>query len=383
MIVSVIANFLRWKETAKVAERVAAAGALSRAYVQRALTLEQAMAAEAALTLLLEDPSPKVRLAMSEALCMSSRAPLEVIAALASDQREIASPIILHSPLLTETDLIDLAASTGIADIQVMVASRMHVSAKVIAVLAEVGCAKACAALVANTSVHIAPENMRRIAERHGNDGPLRTALLASRSLPADCRHMLLRQVSETLGSSSFVTGVLGIAAAAKVADAARMKASLSLAADDAHEGEQAALVERMCAAGELTSSFLTRTVAYRRTGFFASALARLTNVRHARVKELLERGSERALVSLFRRAGLHEVTHPPLLSAIKLIRDIDAGRRTAGPQELAWTMMQALEGSSTGCEQERTALTSLLRRIFLEELRHNARSQAWSLAAA
>ncbi|MFC6491254.1 hypothetical protein ACFP9U_25150, partial [Nitratireductor sp. GCM10026969] len=74
-----IKHFLKWVGTAKVSERAAAAAALARAYSQKQLAFEDRMAAEAALTLLLDDPSAKVRLALSETLSLSRCAPAQVV----------------------------------------------------------------------------------------------------------------------------------------------------------------------------------------------------------------------------------------------------------------------------------------------------------------
>ncbi|MGC9587658.1 UNVERIFIED_CONTAM: hypothetical protein PVV62_27785, partial [Salmonella enterica subsp. enterica serovar Rissen] len=61
----VVPHFLKWVGTARVSERAAAASALARAYVNRDLPFEDRCAAEAALTLLLDDASSKVRAAMA------------------------------------------------------------------------------------------------------------------------------------------------------------------------------------------------------------------------------------------------------------------------------------------------------------------------------
>ena len=109
----VVPHFLKWVGTARVSERAAAASALARAYVNRDLPFEDRCAAEAALTLLLDDASSKVRAAMAEALSMSHHAPVQIIAALASDQPEVASLVLARSPLLTDawgtTDLVQPA----------------------------------------------------------------------------------------------------------------------------------------------------------------------------------------------------------------------------------------------------------------------------------
>src|SRR6185369_12015894 len=107
----VVSHFLKWVYTAKVAERSAAAAALARAYVGHDMPFEDRCAAEAALTLLLDDPSWKVRRAMAETLSMSPHAPLQIINALASDQAEVAAVVLSRSPLLSDADLVDRVAT--------------------------------------------------------------------------------------------------------------------------------------------------------------------------------------------------------------------------------------------------------------------------------
>ena len=112
----VVSHFLKWVHTAKVNERAAAAAALARAYVGHDLPFEDRCAAEAALTLLLDDPSAKVRKAMAEALALSHHAPPQIVSALASDQPEVASVVLARSPLLTDADLIERVASGADGD---------------------------------------------------------------------------------------------------------------------------------------------------------------------------------------------------------------------------------------------------------------------------
>ena len=60
--------FFRWSETAKAADRAKAANALGRAYLQSPLSDEDRRSTCVAMTYLLDDPSPKVRLAVAETL---------------------------------------------------------------------------------------------------------------------------------------------------------------------------------------------------------------------------------------------------------------------------------------------------------------------------
>ncbi|WP_312798521.1 DUF2336 domain-containing protein [Tianweitania sp.] len=371
----VVAHFLRWIDTARVCERAAAAAALARAYIDGTLEFEDRCAAEAALTLLLDDPSSKVRLAMAEALSMSRKAPPQIIAALAADQLEVATLVLGRSPLLTDADLIDRFAVAP-TPVQCVVAGRAWVGISLAAAIAEVGEAEACIALLQNPGADIAAVSFRRMVERFGDRADLREAMLGLADLPSDCRHLLLVQLGETLGRSPFLLGVMGEARAARMAREACTKASLTLI-DRTRSEEHPALIEHLRLRGELTTGFLLRSVAAGKIDFFGAALVALTNQSDRHVGALLARGRDVALCALMRSAGLPTNLQPVITSALAVWRDVANGKRVAGTQEVTWEMLQALKDDPTG------EAASLIRRIHLEALRENARHHARAIAAA
>ncbi len=372
----VVSHFLRWIDTAKVADRAAAAAALASAYVGRELPFEDRCAAEAALTFLLDDPSPKVRQALAEVLSMSMRAPLQVIAALAADQPEISSLVVARSPLLTDADLVERVAS-GPVSIQKLIADRPVVSMSLAAAIAEVGEAEACAVLVRNYGAEIASLSFRRIAERFGHDARVREALVADPRLPADCRHLLLVKLGEMLKASPLVMALMGPARAERVTKEACVRASLGIIETTRAE-EHVALVEHLRLRGDLTTSFMIRVLAHGKVDFFGAALVVLTGRDQPRVRALLSGGQDLALIALFRTAGLADATHAIILRALKIWREVANGRRVAGAQEVSWLMLKELGGQSAEGE-----LATLVKSIHLEALRDNARGHALAIAAA
>lgn len=372
----VVSHFLKWIGTARVAERMAAATALAHAYIDVELQFEDRCAAEAALTLLLDDPSSKVRLAMAEALSMSHHAPIQVIAALASDQPEVSGLVLARSPLLSDADLIDRVA-TGQRATQKLIADRPVVSMSLAAAIAEIGEADACAALLANSGAEIASLSFRRMAERHGHLPTVREALIADIRLPADCRHMLLVKLGETLKTSPLVVALMGAARAERITRDACMKASLTLI-EGIRTEEHAALIEHLRLRGDLTASFIIRTIAHGKVDFFGSALVALTRQSEPRVRALLASGHDLALHALFRSAGLAVATHAILLRALKVWREVANGRRLAGVQEVTWLMLKELGGQSAEGD-----LAGLVKSIHLHALRENAREHALAIAAA
>src|SRR5262245_5073185 len=107
----IVRQFLRWIQTAPPGDRAEATSALARAYLYSDLTDDDRLAADAAMTVLLDDPSPLVRLALAEALGSAPEAPHGVIIGLAHDQPDIATVVIGRSPVLCDAELVDLMAA--------------------------------------------------------------------------------------------------------------------------------------------------------------------------------------------------------------------------------------------------------------------------------
>ena len=224
----VVHHFLKWLDTARVAERAAAAAALARAFIGHDLPFEDRCAAEAALTLLLDDPSPKVRLSLADALSLSHKSPVHVVRALAEDQPDIAAMILARSPLIDDSILIDRVARGG-GEIQALVAMRPRLSHAVAAAIAEVGEAAACVELLANSGAAIAQLSFRRMCERLGHVAEVREALLSHGGLPSDCRHLLLVKLGETLKAFPLILASMGRARAEKFTQEACQRAVLTL----------------------------------------------------------------------------------------------------------------------------------------------------------
>lgn len=372
----VVSHFLRWIETARVAERAAAAGALGRAYVNRDLPFEDRCAAEAALTMLLDDPSAKVRAALAEALAHSPHAPIQVVSVLAGDQPEVAAYVIARSPLLTDADLIDHVAAAGGA-VQSLIAARPVVSMELAAAIAEVADAEACAVLIDNGGASIAALSFRRLAERHGHVSRVRAALLADARLPSDCRHLLLVKLGEALRTSPLVTKLIAPARAERLVNDACARSLVGLI-ERTPAAEHAALIAHLRLGGHLTVGLLVRAVAQGAIDFFGAALVALGAAAPERVSALLAGGGDVALSAAFRRAGLTEELHPVLARALRVWREVATGKRIAGTQEVSWLMLDAF-----GNGKAEDGIAALLKTIHLEALRENARGHALAIAAA
>ncbi|MEA2934746.1 MAG: hypothetical protein QOD74_1392, partial [Variibacter sp.] len=143
----IVRDFLQWVRTAPAVARADATAALARAYLYSDLSPDDRAAAEGAMLMLLDDASPLVRRALAVTLAGSGDAPPAIVLALASDQPEIATPVLRRSPLLLDVDLVD-AVGKGEPVVQAAIATRTNLPISVAAAIAEVGSAEACLLLV-------------------------------------------------------------------------------------------------------------------------------------------------------------------------------------------------------------------------------------------
>jgi hypothetical protein len=147
---------------------------------------------------------------------------------------------------------------------------------------------------------------------------------------------------------------------------------------DGTRMDEHPALVEHLRLAGEITASFIVRTVAHGKIDFFGSLLAALTGKAVARVTAILASGRDVTVAALLRSAGISASLHAVVLAALKIWRDVANGKRIAGAQEVSWFMLREL-----GEQPANPELATLIKSIHLDTLRENARGHALAIAAA
>ncbi|MDB5525219.1 MAG: hypothetical protein JWM58_2982 [Rhizobium sp.] len=299
----IIQTFIRWADTAKSIDRARAANALGRAWLQSDMDNEERQAALMALTWLLDDPSPKVRLALAEAIADADNAPRSLILPLAADQPEIACHIIARSPILSDVDLVDLAAR-GDGVTRALIASRFIVTQPVCAAIAEIGDVAEIEAMLDNPGAIVSRHSLRRISERLGSDAGIRELLLSREELPADARHLLAVSISEALSECGLIRHVIGDLRFERIKREACETTTVALASE-ASATDIPALIDHLRRDGRLTPNFLMQALCTGRVDFFASAMVNLSGLADKRVRSILADGRFHAMRALFESAGL------------------------------------------------------------------------------
>lgn len=369
----IVRQFLQWVRQAPPGERAEATSALARAYLYSDLSADDLAAAEGAMVMLLDDPSPLVRRALAEVFASAQKAPRVVVHALALDQTDVALPVLSRSPLLVEDDLVDLVA-TGHTEVQIAIAGRVLLPRALAAAIAEVGTAEACLTLLENTDADIATFSLGRIVERFGHLAPVRENLLTRDDLPMAMRQTLLSMLSKALAGFVAARQWLGPEHAEYATKEACEKATVALAADTPYE-EVGALVQHLRESGQLTAGMILRALLSGNVVLFEESLAELSGLPIDRVTGYIHDKNISGFRALYEKAGLPDVAYPAFREALAAIRDGVLLGEQGGASRLKRRMVERVLSvcSYERCE-DAASLLALLRRFAVEAAREEAR---------
>jgi uncharacterized protein (DUF2336 family) len=377
----IVREFLQWVRAAPAAERGDASAALARAYLYSDLSHDDRAAAEGALIMLLDDPSPIVRAELARALAFSEEAPPNVIFALANDQPEIASWVLEHSPLLLDTDLVEIIA-TGTAPAHMAIAKRTNLPSPASAALAEVASAEVCLVLLENPNAEIVAFSLSRISERFGHLAAIRETMLARQDVTAAVRQTLLLKLSDTLAGFVSARAWLAHDRAERVAREACEKATVALAAvSPGHE--LAPLIRHLRDSKQLSAGLMLRALLSGNVEMFLAALAELCELPIARVSALVYDKDSSSFRAVFDKAGFPGASYPVFRAALDAM--YEAGFGVSGATGLKRRIVERV--LSRCAEEEITVdlgpLLTLLRRFASEAAREEARAFCRELVGA
>jgi uncharacterized protein (DUF2336 family) len=376
----IVRQFIGWIRTAPAGERAEATRALARAWLISDLSEDDRAAAEGALLMLLDDPSPLVRQTMAQVFARSAEAPAAIVQALSLDQPSIALPVLEHSPLLIDADLVDIVA-TGNSETQCAIARRLHLPVSVSAAIAEVGSAAAALELIENAHAELPPFSWDRIVERHGHLAAIRESMLVLEGLPAATRAALVAKLSDTLTQFVVARNWLSADRAGRIAKEARERSTVNIAARSYGE-DMHGLVAHLRATGQLTAGLILRALLSGNLELFDASLAELSGLPLARVSALLHDRGGASLQALLVRAGLPESTFAAFRVALEVSHENGYVDTIDGAARLRRRMVERV---LTHCETDRQAaepLLILLRRFATESAREEARTFCEELVA-
>lgn len=285
--------------------------------------------ADAVLELLVRDGEPKVRRALAEAVATSASLPHAVAVRLATDEPDVARPLLERSPVLTEDDLAEVVR-THAAPHAVAVAARSHVSEGLADLLADTGEPEVIAALVGNDGAELSAGTLERIRTGHSDDSAIQDRLLQRHNLPLAVIDGSLAAIGERVGWPVISQRCMSKAEARQLMARLRDCATLAMDADAPRDPSIERQLHHRLTTAALGPEDLLAFLRDGEIGQLEIGLAVLADVDPVRARRLLYSADNRGLAALCARARFGV----PHYVALRMVMDLaERGLEGADPE--------------------------------------------------
>ena len=254
---------------------------------------------------LTRDVEMAIRIALAERLADDTSAPHDLILLLVDDTIEVARPLILRSPLLTEKDALRLVAqaSTGHKE---AVAGRSHIGIPVTDALVSCDAESVLVALVRNATARISETAYQTLVERSRAITGLQEPLISRADLPVELANTMSAWVSDALKihiANNFPMAPKRVTAA--LSEAMDVLSHAPAGPKDPPADGAQKLIEKLAASGQLKAGFLMRVLSQGQIDLFDLAFSRLLHVDLQRFRHIFyEQGVQRVALAC-RAAGI------------------------------------------------------------------------------
>jgi len=271
---------------------------------------------------LTRDVEMAIRIALAERLADDASAPHDLILLLVDDSIEVARPLILRSPLLTEKDTLRLIAEGGVAH-QEAVAGRAHISIPVTDALVRCEAESVLVALVRNATARISEAAYQTLVDRSRAIPILQEPLAQRPDLPVELANRMCAWVSDAL--KVYITNNYKISV--KQVDQALVAATDVLSREPAGPKDPPAdsaqkLIEKLAASGQLKAGFLMRVLSQGQIDLFDLAFARLLQIELGRFRRLFYDDGVHQMAMACRAAGIDKSVFATVFNLSRQARD-------------------------------------------------------------
>ncbi|MFT3726545.1 MAG: DUF2336 domain-containing protein [Terricaulis sp.] len=304
-------------------DRAQAAHKICRCIDDAELSPEERAHAESIMAIMAQDAAVLVRRALSVALKNSPKLPRDIANKLAQDVETIALPIILNSPVLTDSDLVEIVRSCPPSK-QVAVASRETLSVEVTGAISEFAVSSAVERALANDNALFDEEGYEIALDRFSGVSAITAAMVHRNELPVSVTEKLVSIVTGELFDHLVNHHELPPQIAIDLAMGARERATIDIVEQAARQKDLGRFVQQLNLNGRLTPSLIMRGLCLGHMSFVEHAMAELAGLSHHRMWLLMNDSGPLGLKAAFDRAGLPPRLFPSFRAAIEVYHSID-----------------------------------------------------------
>lgn len=323
------------------AARADTAAKVARAYSAPTLSETERQLAQAIVAALSRDAELRVRQSLAEHIKDNPDLPSEIAIRLARDVAAVAVPVLRHSPIFSDEELIELLQAVS-PQHQMAIAGRARVSAAVSDALVSHGAEPAVAVLMGNRGAEVSAPMMERALDRFPDSRALGEALARRPGVPPKFVARLVALVSDELRETLITRYRIPPAMAADMMMQMRERSLLGLLGEGAAPASLADLTYDLYRRGQLSPGLLLRALAGGDTAFFEQALAQLCAIPLRNAQLLIHDPGGRGFRAIYDRCGLPGEFFAMADAVVEMARGQQSGADRAFFVEAVTTRMLA-----------------------------------------
>lgn len=278
---------------------------ISSGYNSGLYTSSETKLANEIFRLLLRDTEMKVRMLIAQSLQSNMQAPHDIVWALANDRHEVATPILQHSHVLSEEDLIAIVRATREHPKLKAIAKRDSISKQLSHALIEKRDHEITRDLLGNKGASISDTSMDVVLEEFARENSVLEELVLRGGLPYDFAERLFATVSDTLKKQLTRKYRMGKEVVEDVTTSAREIAVLQFISPWMSQNDINHLVDEMHRSKRLTDSVIIRSLCIGDLRFFETAIAKRVGIPASNARILLIDPGPLGFKALYESSGL------------------------------------------------------------------------------
>lgn len=257
--------------------------------------------------LLLKDIEVRVRRALSENLHSNLEVPPDIALRLSQDVAEVAIPMLEHSYVLTEEDLMEIVQSTRSALKLEAVARRPSISRSLSGALIHTQIPSVLSTLFGNKCASLSDEDVIKTLEKMQHENAVLSALVERGGLSLTIVEKLFLYVSDELKNHLSCQYKLKSHIASESLDVAREWSTLRIIKKESTPDDIMDLVTHLHSSGRLSHSMVLRSLCMGDLRFFNHAMSKLAGVDYANTCMLLLDPGGLGFKALYDASGMPE----------------------------------------------------------------------------
>lgn len=316
-----IADVQRLLEDPSPESRAETAAKISQDYSGDVLSSEERELAEEILKFMINDAEERVRQALSSNLKDYPGLSHDIARTLANDVESVSLPILRHSLVLTDADLIEILRTQS-TEKQVAVAKRDTVSETLADALVETHNEDVVSALVENEGAEVSETAMQTVLDEFGDSERVNQPLAHRARLPVAVAERLVTLVSDSLKEHLVTHHELSSEIATDLIMQSRERATLGLLSPNSDDMDVQRLVSQLHNNGRLTPTIILRALCMGDLDFFEVSAAMLAAIPLGSARMLIHDEGPLGLHAMVDRAGLPDALYPAFRAAVDVIHE-------------------------------------------------------------